>query len=178
MCVTHASERLSNLLGALVDALSGQVDQAMLSAAGQGGGAPAALIQLARHPDLSVDELRRRLGLTHSGAVRLLDRLVERSLVVRRRCATDGRSTRLTLTPAGTLLAASVSTARTATLAEAMRALDAAERATLEPLLDRLLLAMPTSADHAHLICRLCEVRDCPPQRCPVEQRYQQYRHT
>ncbi|MEH0935371.1 MarR family winged helix-turn-helix transcriptional regulator [Micromonospora psammae] len=173
--MTHAPDRLNNLLGALVDALSRQVELATTAVAGQGGGAPAALVQLARHSDLTVDDLRRRLALTHSAVVRLLDRLAERDLVARHRSTVDARRARLSLTPAGAALAAAVLEARARVLAAAVDDLDTAESAALEALLDRLLLALPTSAEHSSQICRLCHLRDCPADRCPVEMRYQEF---
>ncbi|MEU4689413.1 MarR family transcriptional regulator [Actinoplanes sp. NPDC023714] len=173
--MTHAPQRLGNLLGALASSVSTQIDHATTVAAGQGGGAPAALVQLAQHRDLSVDDLRRRLNLTHSAVVRLLDRLADRGLISRDRSDEDGRRRRLSLTPAGEALAGVVLDARARVLAAALGPLDARERGLLEGILDRLLLALPTSADHSSQVCRLCCLRDCPADRCPVEDRYQEY---
>jgi DNA-binding MarR family transcriptional regulator len=175
MCVTHASPRLANLLGALASSLSVQIDHATTIVTGQGGGAPAALAQLAQHRDLSVDDLRRRLNLTHSAVVRLLDRLADRDLISRDRSDNDGRRRLLSLTPAGETLARTVLQARAQVLAAALDQLDAAERGLLEGILDRLLLALPTSIDHSSQVCRLCSLSDCPAERCPVEDRYQEY---
>jgi DNA-binding MarR family transcriptional regulator len=175
MCVTHAPQRLENLLGALASSLSTQIDHATTIVAGQGGAAPAALAQLAQHRDLSVDDLRRRLNLTHSAVVRLLDRLAERALISRDRSDQDGRRRRLALTPAGEALAQAVLEVRAQVLAAALDDLDSAERDLLEGILDRLLLGLPTSIDHSSQVCRLCNLRDCPADQCPVEDRYQQF---
>lgn len=175
MCVTHAPQRLANLLGALASSLSTQIDHATTIVAGQGGAAPAALAQLAQHRDLSVDDLRRRLNLTHSAVVRLLDRLADRALISRDRSDEDGRRRRLSLTPAGEALAQVVLEARAQVLASALGHLDSRERDLLEGILDRLLLGQPTSIDHSSQVCRLCSLRDCPADRCPVENRYQEY---
>src|SRR5918912_4475080 len=112
MCVSDAHNRPANLLGALVDSLSAAVDRATQGVSGQGGLAPAVLLQLAQHPGLSVDDVRRRVGLTHSGVVRLVDGLVVRGLVVRQRSGPDARVTRLRLTATGARLASSVAPAR------------------------------------------------------------------
>ncbi len=76
--------REANLLGTLSLAVSERVDEAVEDAAGHGGAAPAALSALATYLDgSSIDALRRALGLTHSAAVRLADRLSEAGLVKR-----------------------------------------------------------------------------------------------
>ena len=110
MCVSDALKRRINLLGAAVLALSDDMDVAVARAAGQAGQAPAALVELAEHPGLTVDGLRRRLKLTHPAVVRLLDRLDERGLVRRRRGGgADARTTSITLTDAGAVTGVSIS---------------------------------------------------------------------
>ena len=54
MCVSDALKRRINLLGAAVLALSDDMDVAVARAAGQAGQAPAALVELAEHPGLTV----------------------------------------------------------------------------------------------------------------------------
>jgi DNA-binding MarR family transcriptional regulator len=85
---------------------------AMTEAAAQGGGAPAALVQIADHPGLTIEELRRRIGLSHSAVVRLLDRLAARDLVRRERGQHDARTAGLQLTEQGRDLAQAVLGAR------------------------------------------------------------------
>ena len=68
MCVSYAHNRKMNLLGAAALALSDDINAATARAAGQAGQAPAALVELAEHPGLTVDGLRRRLNLTHPAA--------------------------------------------------------------------------------------------------------------
>ncbi len=171
-----SGRRVENLLGALVVALSDEIDSAVTQAAGQGGEAPAALVQLADHPDLSVDGLRRRLGLTHSAVVRLVDRLVDRGLVIRSRSGTDGRATLLRLSPRGDAVAASVLQARAEVMTTALAGLSRDQRRALETVLDRLLGQLPRDADHSSRLCRLCCLGDCPMERCPVELRWREFR--
>src|SRR3954468_3875225 len=74
--VPDADDHLRNVLGALATAIDDGVTAAIEEATGLTGAAPAALIAL--HDLLagrSVDDLRRAVDLTHSGAVRLVDRL-------------------------------------------------------------------------------------------------------
>nr|MDQ6937052.1 MarR family transcriptional regulator [Actinomycetota bacterium] len=76
--------RLLNRLAALAVALTDEIGEATERAAGAAGAAPAALVAL--HESAageSVDRLRLMVGLTASGAVRLVDRLVSLGLVER-----------------------------------------------------------------------------------------------
>jgi DNA-binding MarR family transcriptional regulator len=57
---------------------------------------------------MSIDALRSGVGLSHPGAVRLVDRLAARGLVARRASADDGRRVALHLTRAGEAMAASI----------------------------------------------------------------------
>ena len=175
MCVSDAHNRKINLLGAAVLALSDDMNAAVARAAGQAGQAPAALVELAEHPGLTVDGLRRRLKLTHPAVVRLLDRLDERGLARRRRGGTDARTTSITLTEQGLAAAAAVTAARAAVLEKAMLALAGDQQHHLEQLLETLLAAWPRTLDHSCQMCRLCDLSACPADRCPVEQRYQQF---
>jgi DNA-binding MarR family transcriptional regulator len=163
-----------NLLGAAVLALSDDMDAAVARAAGQAGQAPAALVELAGHPGLTVDGLRRRLKLTHPGAVRLLDRLDERGLIRRRRGDADARTTSITLTEQGQAVAAAVTAARSAVLEKALLTITGDQQRHLEQLLETLLAGWPGTPDHSSQVCRLCDLSACPADRCPVEQRYLQ----
>ncbi len=176
MCVSDALKRRINLLGAAVLALSDDMDVAVARAAGQAGQAPAALVELAEHPGLTVDGLRRRLKLTHPAVVRLLDRLDERGLVRRRRGGgADARTTSITLTEQGLAVAAAVTAARGTVLEQAVLALTDDQQHQLERLLEALLASWPRTLDHSSQMCRLCDLSACPADRCPVEQRYLQF---
>jgi MarR family transcriptional regulator, negative regulator of the multidrug operon emrRAB len=164
-----------NLLGATVLALSDDINAATARAAGQAGQAPAALVELAEHPGLTVDGLRRRLKLTHPAVVRLLDRLDERGLIRRRRGGADARVTSITLTEQGQAVAVEVTAARGAVLEKALLAIPDDQQHHLEQLLETLLAEWPRTLDHSCQICRLCDLSACPADRCPVEQRYQQF---
>jgi MarR family transcriptional regulator, negative regulator of the multidrug operon emrRAB len=108
----HTHDRVENLLAVLALAVADQMAGAMTDAAAQGGGAPAALVQIADHPGLTIEDLRRRIGLSHSTVVRLLDRLAGRGLVQRDRNQQDARTAGLRLTEQGQALARSVLAAR------------------------------------------------------------------
>lgn len=170
----HTSDRLANLLGTLALAVTDQLTGAMDEAAGQGGGGPAALVQLAGHPGLTIEELRRRIGLSHSAVVRMVDRLAARGLVSRGRDAGDARAARLRLTPAGEELAGSVLAVRKQVTADIVGRLTPERQRELASLLAEMLAEIPQGSEEGTRVCRLCCLRDCPADLCPVEIRYQE----
>jgi DNA-binding MarR family transcriptional regulator len=162
------SDRAANLLGAhaLVAA------DRMRLATGMELSSAAVLSALRTFADgASIDQLRRVLGLSHSGGVRIVNRLEGRGLVARERDPADGRAVRLHLTPEGDRAARRVLAARRAALASLLTPLDARQTADLERLLERLLAAATDEHEAANRICRLCEPDVCGhPDRCPVTQ--------
>ena len=156
-----ADDRLANVLGALALALADGLDVATER---------AALVTLS---DLlegrSVDDLRRAVGLTHSGGVRLVDRLVAGGLVERRR-GTDGRTVALFLTEEGRRQARQGRDARLATLHDVLGVLDDQERAQLAAIVDKLIGAVVGRRLEARAagvdppggwLCRLCDPMAC-----------------
>ena len=96
-----ALDRQANLLGALALVITDQTAQAAAAAAGQSVSAAAALSALHHFLDRpTLDQLHKVLGLTPSGAVRLVDRLADAGLVTRG-TGDDGRSRSVVLTDAG-----------------------------------------------------------------------------
>jgi DNA-binding MarR family transcriptional regulator len=106
------------------------------------------------------------LGLTQSGTVRLIDRLVDDGLV-RRAPGRDGRTVALDLTAAGRRAAARVAQARAETIADALAGLDRDELAALERTLEKVLARFPVNRDDARHLCRLCDIDVC--EGCPVD---------
>lgn len=172
-------ERLANVLGAFALAVSDELEAATAQAAGHTGAGPAALVALS---DLlagrSVDELRRAVGLTHSGGVRVVDRLVGEGLA-ERRPGPDGRTVALALTPAGRRLAGDVRHARQASLRRVVEVLDDGEQAELSAILDKLVAGAVGRRLEARAagatppggwLCRLCDTVACqrPEGRCPA----------
>ena len=97
-----AIDRDANILGALAVIVTDRTGNAVAAAAGHSLSAAVALSALHHFLDRpTVDALGRVLGLSPSGAVRLVDRLAADGLVTRGPGA-DGRSRSLTLTPART----------------------------------------------------------------------------
>jgi DNA-binding MarR family transcriptional regulator len=155
--------RGGNVLGALALVLADRTTHAV--AADHSQTAAAALCALGQSLDgCTVDRLRRVLGMTSSGTVRLIDRL-EAAGRVRRGPGGDARSTSLTLTPAGRRAARRVAAARGAVLEDALAVLSPAERDTLERLaaqvLDGIVRVKLAEAEPTPWICRLCDLGAC-----------------
>jgi DNA-binding MarR family transcriptional regulator len=144
--------RQANLLGAFGQAITDRV------AAGTADAALSALHHFLDGPTL--DQLRQVLGLTPSGAVRLVDRLAAAGLVTRGPGA-DGRSRSVVLTPAGRAAAERVSAARAETLAGLLGELSPAERETLHGLLGRLMAGVVRGKDGGAWLCRMCDIKAC-----------------
>jgi MarR family transcriptional regulator, negative regulator of the multidrug operon emrRAB len=166
----HETAREANLLGAASIAVCDRLRQAAEAGAGRGGSAPAALISLAGYLDGGpIDSLRDPLALTHSAAVRVVDRLVAEGLA-QRRPGRDGRSVAVELTAGGRRAAADALSAREAVLEDALEALSPAERAQLTHLHEKLLAGLTDNRAAARNICRLCDLHACGHNegRCPV----------
>ena len=166
--MSHTYERqAANLLTALSLAVDGRLGAAAAAALPHGASAPAALVALeSTLAGGTIDALRRVLGLTHSGAVRLVDRLAADGLV-ERRVGSDARSVSLWLTPQGRRAARRVSAAREAAAEELLSALAPSDRLELTRLLGRVMTAAARTPEEARRVCRLCEVGVCRDGRWP-----------
>jgi DNA-binding MarR family transcriptional regulator len=163
-------DRAGNLLGALSLAVSDRMSDAVGDAAGQAETAAIALSALGDFlDDPSVDLLRRVLGLTPSGTVRLVDRLVDAGYVTRRP-GRDGRSVSVRLTASGRRAAERVAAARAGVLSEALAGLAPGERHALENALSRVLVGLIRGPGAVRWMCRLCDTAACGRQTggCPV----------
>ncbi|MBV9337321.1 MAG: winged helix-turn-helix transcriptional regulator [Solirubrobacterales bacterium] len=171
--------RLENLLASLSQNLAEEAAAALEGASGLTGSATAALLALAEFMDDShVGRLADALGLTHSGAVRLVSQLEANGLAVRRNGA-DRRRVEVHLTAHGRRRARAARAARDAVVHDATRGLDADEAATLERLLAKLIEARVTARIVSRTAgasmawwCRTCDFNACgrPEGRCPAQQ--------
>ncbi|WP_420121988.1 MarR family winged helix-turn-helix transcriptional regulator [Nakamurella sp.] len=167
-------DRTANVLGALAGTISDQAAAAMAGAAGlpaRGSTAPlAALSAIAEFLDSpTVDQVGQVLGLSPSGAVRLVDRLAADGLVTRGP-GPDGRTRAVTLTADGRAAAAAVTRARRDLLTRMLDGFAAADLAVLEPLLGRLMRNAVLAKAGGAWICRLCDLTACERSagRCPA----------
>jgi len=117
----------------------------------------------------SIDMLAKVLGLTHSGGVRLVDRLVAAGLVTRE-AGGDSRTAALALTAEGNELARVVTEARARVLRDALAALSVADRHALDALLGAVLAGLVREPGATRWICRLCDTDACGRStgQCPV----------
>jgi MarR family transcriptional repressor of emrRAB len=130
----------------------------------------AALVTLQTMTDGgSIDELRRVLGLSHSGGVRVVQTLRDGGLVVQERDPADGRAVRLRLTNTGHEAAHRIRQARLETLGALLGALTPAQQAELDGLFADILSGATGDRTDARHICRLCDPGVCGhPTKCPV----------
>jgi MarR family transcriptional repressor of emrRAB len=164
----HTSSSPANLLGALGLALADR----LAAAAELAGGVSAAEALVALHggrAGASIDALAPIVGLSHSGTVRLVDRLARVGLVERRRGA-DQRSAALYLTPAGRRLARRVLARRDAEMHSVLALLTGGEQGALAGLSAQVLRRLGAAPDAEPRLCRLCDLDACgrPRGECPV----------
>ena len=161
--------RLENLFGSLLTAISDSLTARAERAAGHSGATAAALVYLTQTPGLSIDRLKRPLGLSQSATVRLVDRLVTDGLA-QRRPGRNNRSIAVHLTPPGEKVGRTILDQRQAVLSDVLGPLCAAERSALTTLVEKLLGNVTLRSAHAERICRLCDLATCPSSACPVAQ--------
>jgi DNA-binding MarR family transcriptional regulator len=164
-------DRAGNLLGALSLSVADRTAEAVGDAAGQSETAAIALSALDQFlGEPSLDRMRRVLGLTPSGAVRLVDRLEAAGHVTRRRSSEDARSVSVRLTARGRRAARRVSRARGEVLNEALATLDNEEREQFEETLARVIPNMMRGPGATRWLCRLCDMEACgrADGRCPA----------
>ena len=159
--------------------LSDGIRDATEAATGMAGGLPAALVSLAEWADgRSVDVLAEAMRVSHSRAVRIIDRLEAAGLARRESDPTDGRRALVRLEPAGRELAERALDARACVLFFAVAELDAGDVRDLERLLGALLDATTVDARAAAGTCRLCDAHACGHDdgNCPVTRAADRYR--
>lgn len=157
--------RTANLLGATVLGLFDELRTTVERQTGRSGESPAALVVLGHQPGLSNEALSRLLGLTHTGSVRLIDRLVTDGLVERRASMVDRRGVALFLTPAGEAARREVLAKRETLMTSLIRQLTLDDQGRLADLLAKLLQGVARDDTHKLRMCRLCDgevCRDCP----------------
>lgn len=167
-----------NLLAALSLDLVDEATLAAERATGVVGSATPALIALSQFLNrCNVARLADVLGLSHSGAVRLVGQL-EDAGYVRRAHLADRRQVNVVLTSKGRRAACSAAAARKGVVAAATSRLTRPERRQLEPLLAKVVDQVVTlrarnriEQDGARAwFCRACELTACgrPDGRCPA----------
>ena len=162
-------EQLANVFGALALHIADRIDLTTALAASHGAAAPAALVSVYNHPKETIDYLSRVLNLSHSGTVRLVDRLVEDGLLLRAG-GSDGRSVALACTPAGRKRAAKILSARREVTMPLVSALSVQQKRQLSAILHKVPWIGVDSKIEALKTCRLCDETRCVDRNCPVSE--------
>ena len=163
--------RNANLIGALGLALADRLSDA-LGEVGGGSAAEALVTLYERRPGATIDAVAGVLALSHSGTVRLVDRLEAAELVERRRGA-DHRSAALYLTPGGRRAARRVLRRREADMQLLLGLLTDDQQAQLAELAAIVLRGLGQESEAERRLCRLCDLEACGRSKgsCPVTAR-------
>ncbi len=159
------TDRTANLLGVLGLAVADRIGDVARDILRHGGETPAALVVIGYGSGPSNDQLRRILGLSHPGTVRLVDRLVADGLVERRE-GRDRRAVALHLTEQGRALREDLLKGRLAAIRPLLTNFTDAERAAFDALLHKMLASIETTQSERRTLCRLCDRRVCTD--CPI----------
>ena len=163
-------DKIANMLGALSVVLADGMREAIDEALDVTGETAAAIVTLGANPGLTVGKLARALGLSHSGAVRLADRLAHERLL-ERVPGKDSREVTLRLTRDGEQARITALRQRERVLHAAMAHLSHRDIENLGLCLDKMLRGLLTKAGADYRFCRLCDEDSCVPASCPVEER-------
>ncbi|MCC5637015.1 MarR family transcriptional regulator [Nostoc sp. CHAB 5844] len=161
---------LVNVVGAFALALTDSVAHSTEEMIDDAGPAAEALCLVRHAPGIPIELLRRALGMSHSGAVRLVERLEKQGLIFRERCSVDRRSVELKLTPEGEAMVCKIHQARLKAIEEAIASLSSKDRIHLCRISNQILFSLTKTKDTAITICRLCDETNCL--NCPVGKCY------
>ena len=166
--------RLENIWAAISLAAVDKMEQAFAAGTGRGPSAIAAIMQIGAEPGLSIERLRQIIALSHSATVRLLDQLAADDLIRREAPAgADKRARAIHLTESGGQLFEEAQAARRKVAARALECLSAQERKQLTTIVEKMFPALVcTDGIDDEVVCRYCDGRVCPIERCPVPQHH------
>lgn len=165
-------DRTANLLGVVGLAVADRIESVAQDILNHVGEAPAAVVVIGYGLGPSNDQLRRILGLSHPGSVRLVDRLVADG-VVERRAARDKRAIALYLTEKGAALREKLLHGRLAAIKPFVIKLTSFEQKSLGELLHKILSSMETTDMERCTLCRLCNDRVCT--NCPIPAAFREH---
>jgi len=147
---------LQNKLGAVALAL---VDKMIEGVDDLAPTAVAALISIRGREPLTIGDIAALSGLTHSAAVRLVDRLEKDWLVRRKRRV--GREVLVEMTARGKRRAQQLQEARSSAILGFIETLDADDRRDLDRLAMKLVAAQAAAGVPVERLCRMCKPQDC-----------------
>jgi DNA-binding MarR family transcriptional regulator len=158
--------RDANLVAAFSMAVAEAIDASTTEHVGLDNPVPAAFVTVYTRPDITIDDLRRVLALSHSGTVRIIDRIEVRALLTRQR---RGRTVALRVTPEGARAAEEDLHARSRTVEALLDQLPVSSRRKLESA-ETALHTLSTGRTEARHLCRRCDQSTCAEgEGCPVD---------
>lgn len=159
------NKETSNLLGVVGLAVASKIEQSARQILKHKGETAAALVVVGYDLGPTNEDLRRTLNLSHSGTVRLVDRLVADGLV-ERRSGRDKREISLFATKKGKSIRERILKDRLAAIDPFVDTLSFKEQDTLNSLLHKMLSTLETTDFERRNLCRLCDDRVCI--NCPI----------
>lgn len=157
---------MQNLLGALSVGIGGQIQASAAACVGHAGETAAAVVRIGTTPRISIEELSTVLDLSHSAAVRLVEKLTSMDLV-KRLSGADKREVRLSLTRSGKTILKRIQAERSRILQRLVDGLPSADVQALSRILEVMMGRVASSIEEADHICRYCDEDVCPQGRCP-----------
>jgi MarR family transcriptional regulator, negative regulator of the multidrug operon emrRAB len=158
-------DRTANLLGVVGLAIADRIEEAARNILSHAGETPAALVVIGYGTGPSNEQLRRILGLSHPGSVRLVDRLVTDGLV-ERRVGRDRRTIALHLTEQGATAREKLLEGRLGAIRPFLTLLTGSEQESLAALLHKMLSSMDITDLERCTLCRMCDDKVCSD--CPI----------
>lgn len=155
-----------NLLGALAIGCS-DIQISAMGTIGLDLPELTALLIVHARPGSKVDDVARTTGFTHSGAVRVIDRLCDGEWV-ERRTGRDRRAVALHCTREGRRQAKRAIALRREALGNVMQEFTTNELVAFRRLARKFLAKLPRERTDAWRICRLCDHTNCAGSECPV----------
>lgn len=128
----------------------------------------ATLLCIHEHPGVNITHVSKTADISHSAAVRSVDRLVDRKLVVRLADPNDQRAVELTCSSAGEVLSKSLFFARREAARVLMSRLSSQQRNSLAESVDLMLEGIAERRSEAWRLCRFCDRSICPIPACPI----------
>jgi MarR family transcriptional regulator, negative regulator of the multidrug operon emrRAB len=165
-------DRTANLLGVVGLAVADRIVAAARDILSHAGETPAALVVIGYGFGPSNDQLRRILGLSHPGAVRLIDRLVTDGLAERRE-GRDKRTIALFLTDQGQARRTELLKGRLAAIRPLLACLTEEEQNSFAAILHKILRSMETTDQERCTLCRLCDDEVC--NNCPIPAKFREF---
>ncbi len=155
---------LATKFAAIAQAAVNQMDRRTTDLLKMDGQATAALIVIGSAPGQPIERLRQALEMSHSGCVRLVERLMLAGYA-ERHVGRNKREAAIHLTAVGEQMRSDLLAARREGAWAVFSNLDNAERNVVRDHLARMLDRMAPDGNGAEGVCRLCEVavcKDCP----------------